>query len=137
MEQIRWTFGKDKRVTGRERVGRLFKDGKGFIAFPFRVSYLLCEREEQGAALLVSVPKRRLKRAVDRNRVKRLAREAFRLNQHLLQYDLLPEGYGVDVALVYVKNEVASYKEVEAGVKKGLDMLNKRLGQPVEDKEED
>ena len=106
--QTKGTFGKDKRVKGRDRVARLFMEGKAFIAFPFRVSFLLCEREQKGMSILISVPKKRLKRAVDRNRVKRLARESFRLNESLFQMDLLPEGYALDVALVYVKNDVTS-----------------------------
>lgn len=129
--QTKGTFGKDKRVKGRDRVARLFMEGKAFIAFPFRVSFLLCEREQKGMSILISVPKKRLKRAVDRNRVKRLARESFRLNESLFQMDLLPEGYALDVALVYVKNDVTSYKEVEVGVRKALSILNERLQQMV------
>lgn len=127
MEQKDKTFGRRSRVSGRERVGHLFAEGRGFMAFPFRVSYLLCEREEQGVALLVSIPKRRLRRAVDRNRMKRLAREAYRLNKGDFDTSLLPEGYGLDIALVYVKDALGDYTEVEKGVRKALRLLNGRV----------
>ncbi len=127
MKQKNEAFGKNNRVTGRERVERLFTEGKAFMAFPFRVSYLLCERDSQEVGILVSIPKKRLRRAVDRNRMKRLAREAYRLNKNLLQLELLSQGYGLDIALVYVKNEPADYTEVEKAVKKALSNLNNRL----------
>lgn len=127
MSDRKFTFGKKERVTGRGRIDALFSSGRAFMAYPFRVTYFLYESGNADVALLVSIPKKRLRKAVDRNRMKRLAREAYRLNKFMLDKGLLPEGMALDVALIYVKNELSTYEDVERGVLKALKGLNYEL----------
>lgn len=127
-DEQRFTFAKAERVTGDKRIEALFARGCPFMAYPFRVVYL----EKEGyiscpVSVLITVPKKRIKSAARRNRVKRLAREAYRLNKHLFNRSLLPENGGMDIAFIYVRDETADYATVEKGVQKALLALNRQL----------
>ena len=88
-------------------------------AFPLRVVYTIKERARADvpAQLLVSVSKRHFKHAVDRNRVKRQIREAYRQNKQLL-CDAIPETKQVVMALMWLADEHYSTQEVEKRVVK-------------------
>lgn len=69
-------------------------------------------RNESGPVRsLISVPKRKIKSAVRRNLIKRRIKESLRLNKQLL-YDVLPENASLNVAIVYIGDEIASYKDI-------------------------
>src|SRR3712207_7886162 len=72
----------------------MFESGtsKSFSIFPIRIVYMPLEEAKQPASILISVSKRKFKRAVRRNRVKRQIREAYRRNKHLLTDELLRRG---------------------------------------------
>lgn len=123
-DEKRFTFTKEERVTGKRRIETLFAQGNSFMAYPFRVIYL--ERVLYPltlASILITVPKKRVRSAVQRNRVKRLAREAYRLNKHILNPIALREDKGIDIAFVYVKEGIADFTIVEKGVRKALNTL--------------
>ena len=81
-----YTLRKAERLNSKILVGKMFEGGvsKSFSIFPIRVVYMPVEKGEASASILISVSKRRFKRAVKRNRVKRQIREAYRKNKHLL-----------------------------------------------------
>jgi ribonuclease P protein component len=98
-KKIRYTLGKKERLKSRKAIEQLFKEGSSFSIFPFRVLYILKEDQSLSANNLpftsgsglqagFTVSSRHFKRAVDRNRVKRLMKEAYRLQKNELQ--LLP-----------------------------------------------
>ena len=66
----------------RSEIDALFRDGKAFYAGPFRVVYRFVP-DDSGTRFLVSVPRKRFRKAVDRNRIKRVIREAYRLNREI------------------------------------------------------
>lgn len=76
-------FGKQEKLKSRKVIDALFKDGKSCAAFPLRVKYRFYPIQETAVPVQagVSVSKRHFKRAVDRNRLKRLMREAYRLQK--------------------------------------------------------
>ena len=80
------TLPKKERLNSRILIEKLFAGGsKSFPAFPLRVVYIPVEGNHlPPVSLLISVPKKRFKRAVKRNRVKRQIREAFRKNKQIL-----------------------------------------------------
>lgn len=118
----RFTFTKEERVTGEKRIEFLFTNGRSFISYPLRVIFV--ERTSQACScnvsVFISVPKKRLKLAVKRNQTKRLMREAYRLNKYLLEPLFATDNRCMDIAFVYVKNEVSEYGEMEKAIKKAL-----------------
>ena len=113
------TFGKEERMASRLLIETLFDNGgsRAAAAFPLRVVYRLVERKQGSAPaqLLVSVPKRRLKRAVDRNRVKRQIREAYRHHKQIL-WEQIPDGQQALVALIWLSDKHCPTNEVERRV---------------------
>lgn len=86
---------------------------RSFSIFPIRVVYM--PLEEQGAApvsILISVPKKRFKRAVKRNRVKRQIREAYRVNKHALCQILSDKGQSMSIAFIYLSDQLAPSDEI-------------------------
>mgnify|MGYP002633143915 FL=1 len=76
------TLGKKERLKSRKLIGRLFEEGTSIKNFPFRLVYLSTEITSVfSVKASFSVPKRNFKKAVDRNRIKRLIREAYRLEK--------------------------------------------------------
>lgn len=126
-EEKRFRFTKEERVTGEKRIEILFAQGRSFISYPFRVVYLKTERNgKPPLSILISVPKKRIKQAVGRNRMKRLAREAYRLNKHLFLFRERMEKGWLDVAFIYVADKPCDYMTVEKGMRKAINELNHR-----------
>lgn len=93
------TFPKSQRLCSKYLIDKLFEPGssRSFAAFPMRLVIQLTD--EESTQLLISVPKRHFKHAVDRNRVKRQIREAYRSNRQLLK---LPEGKHASMAVIWL-----------------------------------
>ena len=104
-------FPKQNKLCGQKRIATLYKEGKRFTAWPLRVTYMPTEEETQ---VLIWAPKSLFKHAVDRNHLRRLMREAYRLNQHLLddQHYL--------IAFNYMDKERQPYAIIEKGICKAL-----------------
>ncbi|RZL13992.1 MAG: ribonuclease P protein component [Pedobacter sp.] len=91
-----YTFRKEERLCSRKHLELLFKNGSSFLLYPFRVSYIFIEDKlEIPVQVVINVPKKRYKRAVDRNLLKRRIREAYRLNKLEKFYAFLPEDKGL------------------------------------------
>lgn len=132
-DRPRFTFRKAERLCSKKRIEGLFASGRSLSAFPVRVVYqpLAPEAETDGfvpdVQVLVSVSKRHFKHAVDRNRLKRLIREAYRLNKHLLLTPL--QGRRLSVAFIWMSGEKADFHTVEARMKNLLQRIveNERI----------
>jgi ribonuclease P protein component len=128
VERQRFTFKKEERVTGSKRISALFAHGASFLAYPFKVVFYDYECAVSGpVSVLVSIPKKRLRRATARNRMKRLVREAYRINKELIPSDLLPDNRRVDIAFIYIKDELSGYDKVERSICKSLREISSKL----------
>ena len=105
------TLPKHNRLCGQMRIAQLYKEGKRFTAWPLRVTYMPAEGETQ---ILVWAPKALFKRAVKRNHLRRLMREAYRLNQ-----ELLGERHYL-IAFNYMDKEEQSFAVIEKAICKAL-----------------
>lgn len=110
------TFPKHSKLCGREQIATLYRDGKRFTAWPLRVTWLPLPADTQIPAtqVLVWAPKSLFKRAVKRNHLRRLMREAYRLNQALLD-----EGH-YQIAFNYIDKEEQSFALIQKAVQKAL-----------------
>lgn len=132
MEERKYTFGKAERLNSKAVIERLFAGGnKSFPAFPLRVVYMQMESvsgDVPSASILISVPKKRFKHAVDRNRIKRQIREAYRRNKHLLLDELASRNKRMALAFIWLDNTPHPSAEVEAKVRRLLLHVAERLG---------
>ena len=112
----RFTLSKEERICSKKLINELFTgNGRSMTAFPLRV---VCMKrtivdDQPRAAMLVSVPKRYFKHAVDRNRVKRQVREAFRRNKSIITQNLTDDHEAVAMAFVWLTDEKFPSSEVE------------------------
>lgn len=101
------------------------------LVYPLRAVAMRDSRRKSDApvAFLISVPKKRLRHAVDRVLMRRRIREAYRLGHQ--QY-ALPEGVRVDLAFVYVADRIKSYRSVEKAVHRILSAMADHYTTPSE-----
>jgi len=78
------SFGKKEKLKSKKLITLLFNEGKGVSSFPLKLIYLSDKKKGESIQTGVTVSKRNFKRAVDRNRIKRLLRESYRLNKALV-----------------------------------------------------
>lgn len=125
------TFPKEEKLCSKKSIDRLFAQGEAFIAYPLRIIYIIeeeADQEKQFPSVLINVSKRKFKRAVKRNRVKRLVREAYRLNKSPYLDLLRAKGKRMDIAFLYLKDELPTYGEIEKSIKKTISILSEKLG---------
>ncbi|MGQ1889433.1 ribonuclease P protein component [Thermophagus sp. OGC60D27] len=129
MHRPGFTLGKPEKLCRRKVIDQLFNKGKSFLVFPFRVQYLpVTLPEDVSVQVLFSVSKRRFKRAVKRNLLKRRMREAYRLNKYPLYNVVNDSSLQVAVAFVYIGDKELDYKTIEKGMKKALLKLSDEIG---------
>ena len=134
--QRKYRLTKKERISSKKEIDLLFAKGNSFIVYPLRVVYMAhnCEEisGESAVSIMVSVPKKKFKRAVKRNRLRRLIKESYRLNKSDFVYPPL-EGAGggfpkkILVALLYLSDEEKTYAEIESAVRKALETLSTKI----------
>jgi len=140
-QKIRHTLGKQERLKSRKAIEHLFKKGKSFSVFPFRVLYMLdqvailqdapgknCANTRLQAGFTVS--SRNFKKAVDRNRIKRLMREAYRLQKNELQQLPVLDHLNLTLFFIYAGKDLPQYKLVF----EKMDIVLKRIIKTVNDR---
>lgn len=131
---LRNTLTKTERLHGNKVIDNLFSKGDAFISYPLRVVFVKREIEDvPNLRMMVSVSKKKFKRANKRNRIKRLVRESYRLNK--AEFSSLNEecNIGLDVAFLYLKNELSEFKEIENAMRKTIVLLKNRIGKNEEE----
>lgn len=126
----RFTLSKEERICSKKLINELFTgNGRSMTAFPLRVVFMrrTIVDDQPRAAMLVSVPKRYFKHAVDRNRVKRQVREAFRRNKSIITQNLTDDHEAVAMAFVWLTNEKYPSSEVENRMVRLLTRISESL----------
>jgi len=115
---MRFTFKKEEKLKSKILIDQLFVEGKRIKSFPILLTYAKVKHTSNYKIQAgFSVPKRRFKRAVDRNRIKRLLRESYRLNKHLIQEKEVLDSQKYVFMFIYISSEIIGYSEIEKAMK--------------------
>ncbi len=136
----KFTLGKNERLKSRKSIEQLFKAGNSFVVSPYRVHYFISKAETQQpeglgkdeSALLqfgVGVSAKHFKKAVDRNRVKRLTRETYRLQKIPLHKLVKEKNKRLHVFFNYIAKELPLFQEVKEKVAVALNKLSKIINE--------
>jgi len=128
-----FTLGKKERLKSRKQIEQLFKEGNSISISPFRVYFLInqmfnAQRSMFNVQFGVGVSGKSFRKAVDRNRIKRLIREAWRQQNTELKEKLKTTGLQMDVFFIYTGKEIPGYKLVCEKVKTAIEKLKKTIG---------
>jgi ribonuclease P protein component len=121
---MNFNYPKNEKLKSKITIGLLFSEGKSVSKYPLRLVYHSgALGDEQPLKVGVSVSKKYFKKAVDRNYFKRVLRETYRLNQHLLK-DQLSQPYAL--MLFYQSKDRLTFEEINS---KTIQLFEKFLAQ--------
>lgn len=119
-----FTFRKKERLCSETWIDTLFHSGKRAMFYPFSIHWLVCPKEAlpEGVRcqVLIATSKKKFHHAVDRNRVKRLTRECYRLHKPLLYTHLEKNNLSLLLGINYVHNEIFDYHLLETKMEKAI-----------------
>lgn len=120
---VSFSFKKKERLCSKKVIDRLFTEGESFLAFPIKVIYKVTELPDDNVAVQAgfSVSKRNFKRAVKRNRIKRLMREAYRLNRQKLTASMQQQQLAV--FFIFIGKELPTFNQLEKAMQKAVNKL--------------
>ena len=120
----KYGLARNEKLKSVVKIDALFTGGRPFWVYPLSVYYRIYN-DGDGAPckMLVSVGKHYFKHAVDRNRIKRLVREAYRLNKQPLIDAVTAANVRLDIGIVYKSKQISDYKTIEIAVKQILEKL--------------
>ena len=108
---MRFTFTREEKLKSKKQIELLFELGSSISEFPLRLVYLKTEHKSNySVKAAFSVSKRKFKNAVDRNRIKRLMRECYRLNKHTI-YQKIENKY--IIMFIYLDEKEHNYVHIE------------------------
>jgi len=115
-----FTLGKHERLKSRKLIEQLFSEGQRFAVFPFRVFYLFTKKSTVNThtrlQCAVGVSSKNFKKAVDRNRIKRLTKEAYRLQKEGLLSGVKNNNIEFSLFFIYTSKELPKFTLVKEKV---------------------
>lgn len=148
-QEKNYKFGKEERLHHRSLVERLFREGTSFYEFPLRVTYNQLSPQQltdnfrdhvpegiSGLQMMITVPKKKRKRAVDRVLLRRRIREAYRLNRLQLKETVEKKKDEIatfSVSFIYIHDQNLPYSSIEFKMKKVLKKLEQIINKEKKD----
>ena len=121
------TFPKIEHLYGDKNIENLYANGKSFLVYPLRIVYLAVENEEIPVRVMVSVSKKKIKRAVNRNKIKRLMRETYRLNKNELITFSVEQQLKIHIAFQYIATEIETFQTLNVKMQTALGKIIQKL----------
>ncbi len=122
-----YSYHKTEKLKSRKVLAEVFTSGKSFAVFPVKVFYLLPETKEKNVQAGVGVSAKNFRKAVDRNRIKRLLRECYRLNKLSLHAVVESKQKAVAVFFLYIGKEMPEYALLNEKMQAALTKLEESI----------
>ncbi len=122
--QMRFTLPKEEKLKHEKQIREVFDKGSSITVFPLKLIFLRTENKISKFQVGFTVPKKNFRAAVQRNRIKRLLREAYRLNKHRI-FNKSEGSYAL--MFLYLGKEMTSFQDVEATLRKVFDKFLTRM----------
>ena len=128
-----FTLGKEERLKSRKQIEKLFAEGKNFVVNPFRIYFFAHGplTRDHGLQFGVGVSNKNFKKAVDRNRIKRLTREAWRLQKNELKALIKTQSRQLNVFFIYTGKELPDFTTVKDKVAVALKKLADKTNENI------
>lgn len=121
---VRFTLSKNERLSSLKEIDALFSKGKSFTKYPLRIVWGAGRKPDDiPARILFSVSKKKFSRAVDRNRIKRLMRESYRILKPGF-FNALDKNHSIDVAIIYIGTELMDLAAIQKSMETALQRLS-------------
>ena len=135
-----FTFPKEEHLCSRQLIDRLYNEGHRLMAFPYSVQWLILESPQPHDSttphppcqVMIVAPKRKFRHAVDRNQVRRLTRECYRIRKADLHNFLREHNLHLILSLVYIHTEIMSYQQLGHKMDKLLPLLENDILKSLE-----
>ena len=127
-----FTLGKEERLKSRKQIEQLFDKGKSFVVAPFRIYFIVnselpIQKDESRLKFGTGVSAKNFKKAVDRNRIKRLTREAWRLQKNEIREKTSETQKQLNVFFIYTGKELPDFTTVKEKVAIALKKLADKI----------
>jgi len=114
---MRQTFTKEERLCSKKIIKTLFEEGSSLAVHPFRLIWLKTAlKTEYPVQITISVPKKNIAKAVDRNKIKRQMRESYRKNKNILYKYLYNKDNQHAMALIYTAKDEIDFEKIETKI---------------------
>ncbi|MCQ2294974.1 MAG: ribonuclease P protein component [Bacteroidales bacterium] len=130
-----YSFPKQEHLCSKKLLDELFNRGHRFMVFPYSVHWALCQADELPpqvvAQVLIATSKKKFHHAVDRNHVKRLTRECYRLHKPELIHYLQDNGHKLLLAINYIHPQVFNYSTLYRKFDKLIPQLIREIDKTI------
>lgn len=119
---------KSEKLCSQTAVGRLFESGISVKSYPLRAVFAVSGRTDGATAqFLITIPKKKIRKAVGRVLMRRRVRESYRLNRRLLLPALEEKGIKADIAFIYLSDEIKEYALIEQKMQSLLEAIARKI----------
>ncbi|MDR1644548.1 MAG: ribonuclease P protein component [Tannerellaceae bacterium] len=123
----KYSLPKGERLSWKRHIDLLFAKGQSFVAYPLRIVYLQTDIPMTSpVSMMISVPKKKIKKAVGRNRIKRQVREAYRLRKYELLQTRIEKNKPLLLAFLYLDKDILPTPTMDKAMDKAIRILRNK-----------